>query len=100
MTAERTYCYPNPARESDLTVRVFLEEPAIIEVEVFDVSGERVARFARDGLPTANEIVWETAGVASGLYLVRIEAAEPGGAATPAGRARFETRVIRVAVIR
>jgi M6 family metalloprotease-like protein len=99
MTTERTYCYPNPARESDLTVRVFLEEPALIEVEVFDVSGQRVARFEREGLPTANEIVWETAGVASGLYFVRIEAADPAGAVF-GGRTRFESAVIRVAVIR
>jgi len=101
LAAGRTYCYPNPAVGSDLTIRVHLEEPAEIEVEVLDVSGQRVARFTKDGQPTANEVVWPTAGVASGLYLVRVEARASGGAAAygwPGGRR--ETRVMKVAVIR
>jgi hypothetical protein len=103
IAAGRTYCYPNPARESDLTIRVYLEEPAEIEVEVLDVAGERVANFVRDGHPTANEIVWDTEGVPSGLYFIHVEAGVGGPVATgPPGieRGRTESWTMKVAVIR
>lgn len=98
----RTYCYPNPAERSDLTVRVFLEEAADIEVEIFDVSGEVVARFEREGVLTVNEIAWSTSGVASGLYMVRVEVSEPVDSyyAQYAGQARSESKTMKVAVIR
>ena len=102
MTSERTYCYPNPARSSDVTVRVVLEESAEIEVEITDVAGGRVARFVRDGVRAVNEIVWETAGFASGLYFVRVDVRVPGpGGAAPGGSAgRSESRVMKVGLIR
>ena len=68
------YCYPNPAKGADLTIRAWLDEPADLEVEILDVAGERVARLTADGVPTVNEIVWDLSGVPSGLYIVRLEA--------------------------
>ena len=113
MVPRRTYCYPNPARLSDLTVRVYLEEEADIEVEIMDVAGEVVARFERPGVPTVNEITWSTAGVASGLYIVRVLVTEPGAGASSGGwagsggdagsiaeRPRTESATMKVAVIR
>ena len=102
LSPERTYCYPNPAERSDLTIRVFLEEEADIEVEIMDVAGDVVARFEREGGLTVNEIKWSTSGVASGLYMVRVEVidsvdtyyAEPGRAP------RSESKTMKVAVIR
>jgi len=103
MVHDRTYCYPNPARESDLTVRVYLEGEADIEIEIMDVTGQIVERFERDGEPTVNEIVWETSGVASGLYLVRVEVTEPlpaGVYAEPGLTVLSEHKTMKVAVIR
>jgi hypothetical protein len=102
LSQARTYCYPNPAERSDLTVRIFLEEAADIEVEILDVAGEVVARFEREGALTVNEIVWSTSGVASGLYLVRVKASEPVDSyyAQYPGQARSESKTMKVAVIR
>ena len=102
LSQERTYCYPNPAEGSDLTVRVYLEEEADIEVEVFDVAGEVVARFEREGVLTVNEITWSTSGVASGLYVVRVEVSDPldSYAAQYIGETRSESKTMKVAVIR
>jgi len=102
LSPERTYCYPNPALRSDLTIRVFLEEPADIEVEILDVAGEVVARFEREGDLTVNEITWNTSGVASGLYIVRVKVVDPLDAyyAGPGRQPRSESKSMKVAVIR
>ena len=98
---ERTYCYPNPAERSDLTIRVFLEEPADIKIEILDVAGEVVARFEREGVLTVNEITWSTSGVASGFYLVRVEATDPDGYyGQPGSSPRLESKTMKVAIIR
>ena len=102
LSHERTYCYPNPAERSDITIRVFLEEEADIEVEILDVSGEVVERFEREGGLTANEIEWSTSGVASGLYMVRVEVSDPVDSyyAQYNRRTRSESKTMKVAVIR
>jgi M6 family metalloprotease-like protein len=102
MSPERTYCYPNPAKESDLTVRVYLEEEADIEVEIMDVAGQVVARFVREGVLYVNEVVWPTSGVASGLYLVRATVSDSSVDvwSTPVTEARTESKTMKVAVIR
>jgi hypothetical protein len=103
LVPDRTYCYPNPAKEEDLTVRVFLEEAADIEVEIMDVAGEVVKRFEGVGEPTVNEFTWETSGVASGLYIVHVEVTEslpPGYFAEPGMRLAHESKIMKAAVIR
>jgi len=102
LSPERTYCYPNPAERSDLTIRVFLEEAADIEIEILDVAGEVVARFEREGVLTVNEVTWSTSGVASGLYIVRVEATDPLDAyyASSGTSPRSESKTMKVAVIR
>jgi M6 family metalloprotease-like protein len=102
MDADRTYCYPNPARESDLTIRVHLDEPATIEVEILDVTGQVVGRFEVEGARSVNEITWATSDVASGLYIVRVEVTEPmrQGAAAPVSDVRSEAKIMKIAVIR
>jgi len=101
MDPERTYCFPNPARRRDLTVRVHLEEPAPIVVEFLDVTGQVVDRMEREGVHAVNDIVWGTDGVASGLYLVRVEVgrspvAQLGGCGHRSG----EVKIMKVAVVR
>jgi len=102
LSQTRTSCYPNPAERSDMTIRVFLEEEADIEVEILDVAGEVVARFEREGGLTVNEITWSTSGVASGLYIVRVLVSDPVDAneAQFRGQVRSESKTMKVAVIR
>ncbi len=102
LSSSRTYCYPNPATRSDLTVRVFLDEPADIDVEIYDVTGQRVAHLVSDGIQSVNEIVWDTSRVASGLYVVRVEASVPDPASSTTMREgrRREEKIMKVAVIR
>ncbi len=105
LAEDRTYCYPNPARGSDLTVRVYLEEPADLEIEIFDVSGQIVESFLLAGQATVNEVVWETDGVASGLYIVRVEASaqaleEPSPFAPRGSDVRSEIKIMKAAVLR
>ncbi|MBN2564388.1 MAG: T9SS type A sorting domain-containing protein [Candidatus Eisenbacteria bacterium] len=102
MAYDRTYCYPNPARGSDLTIRVCLEEEARIDVDILDVTGQIVEHMERDGTAPVNEIRWNTTGVASGLYIVRVQATEPmtSGAAALVGGVRSESKTMKVALIR
>jgi len=102
LSTERTYCYPNPAERSDLTIRVFLEEEADIEVEILNITGEIVARFEREGVLTVNEITWSTSGVASGLYLVRVKATDSLDKyyVGPGRPPRSRSKTMKVAVIR
>jgi len=97
---EGTYCYPNPARRSDLTIRIALEEPAELDVEIFDVSGQLIERIRADGVPTVNEVVWRTDGAASGLYIVRVEASAGGAGGLGAAGGRSEAKLMKVAVLR
>jgi M6 family metalloprotease-like protein len=102
---ERTYCYPNPARGSDMTVRVYLGEAADLDVRIFDVSGQIVQSYELEGQATVNEIVWETDDVASGLYIVRVEASAPVLEApspfAPLGSdTRSEIKIMKAAVLR
>ena len=84
--------FPNPFGDR-LTVAYRLEAPAAVRVEVFDALGRRVALLA-DG-PSASEgrVQWDAAGVASGVYVVRLTAEADGAA--PASVRRSVVRVGR-----
>ncbi len=101
MAHDRTYCYPNPARGEDLTVRVYLEESTDILVEIMDLTGQVVETMRADGVPTVNELVWETGDAASGLYLVRVEVGgERLDPLTASRTGRAEQKLMKVALIR
>lgn len=98
---DRTYCYPNPARRSNVVVRFFLDEPADVEIEILDVSGQEVERFEVEGVYTVNEVTWDTSDVASGLYLVHVEAFGPGSGTGVRDASRpSEVKTLKVAIIR
>jgi M6 family metalloprotease-like protein len=97
---ERTYAYPNPARGEDPVLRVFLDERAEVEIEIFDVTGELVDRIEREGVRGPQEIRWDVSDVASGLYIVRIEATRPGTGALLGEAAESEIKLMKVAVVK
>jgi len=72
---ERFYNYPNPVLDGRTTIRYFLgETPDRVTLNIYDLSGERIARFTG---PTAggtdNEVIWECDGVTGGVYRCVIE---------------------------
>ncbi len=74
---EKFYNYPNPVREGSTTIRYFLgEEANNVSLNIYDLSGQRVTSL--DG-PTGggmdNEVVWDCAGVTSGVYrcVIKVE---------------------------
>ena len=75
---QQVYCYPNPVKDGEQAhVRFFLNQPARVELQVFDALGQRVEKLIVDegmAAPTENEIAWSTEAYASGLYLCRLEA--------------------------
>ncbi|NNF57350.1 MAG: T9SS type A sorting domain-containing protein [Rhodothermaceae bacterium] len=84
-----TAAFPNPFRET-LTVGYTLPEAATVRVTVFDVLGREVATLVNEQVAGQQSAVLSGSELASGLYLVRVEA---DGAV-----ARYETttRVLRV----
>ena len=83
--------YPNPLRGDALTVRFVVGEATTLDLEAFDLDGRSVAHTTLQGEPGAagNQIRWDLAGLASGLYHVRIRAQD-------LGFERFE----RIAIVR
>jgi len=69
--------YPNPGiGDPDRVIQFVLPVDGHVRVELFDIGGRRV-RSLIDGQLTAGrqETHWTTAGLAAGVYLVRLEAA-------------------------
>ena len=80
---DRAYCYPNPVADGErVYLRFFLNEPARIQLEVFDAIGERIQRIDWEqelATPAENEMGWSTRGYASGLYVCRLQARTADG---------------------
>ncbi len=67
--------YPNPFNPST-TIRYGLPEGAEVTIEIFNIIGERVARFDegfRD--PGRHYLVWDARGLPGGVYFYRLKAA-------------------------
>ena len=66
--------YPNPFNAST-TIRFDLPLTADVKLDVFDVLGRRVATLADDVYSAGqHNILWNTAGVSSGVYFYRLRA--------------------------
>jgi hypothetical protein len=66
---------PNPVREAT-AIRFTLPRPAEVTLAVFDAAGRQVAHLVEGPRPAGRHAVrWEPAGLASGIYWCRLEAA-------------------------
>lgn len=66
--------YPNPANPST-TIRYALPKPGPVSLRVYDLLGREVVRLVGAEQPAGHHsVVWEAGGVASGVYLYRLEA--------------------------
>ncbi|MDE2698704.1 MAG: T9SS type A sorting domain-containing protein, partial [Gemmatimonadota bacterium] len=94
LPAARAYLYPNPIRNGDRArIRFFLLEPAEISMTIYNPLGEKIADLTHDNpMPnTDNEIAWDVADYASGLYICRLQASNS---------TRTEVRFIKAAIIK
>ena len=66
--------YPNPFNPKTM-IRYALPRDGLVRLEIFDINGRRVHRLS-DGIQQAgiHEIEWDSAGAASGVYLLRMQA--------------------------
>ncbi|MHB8079012.1 MAG: immune inhibitor A domain-containing protein [Candidatus Krumholzibacteriia bacterium] len=85
---DRVVVYPNPARNSRVTVRFYSADTTPARLALHDLDGEIVAEAtAPANAGVVNEFVWDLPRLAGGVYLLRVEA---GGAT---GRRRWLTRL-------
>jgi hypothetical protein len=69
-------CYPNPFN-SRLNIEFGISQPLDVRVDVFDISGRKVAEIFQEALDAGNHhVVWDADGCASGIYFYRIQAGE------------------------
>jgi hypothetical protein len=67
--------HPNPFNPST-TIRFDLPKMSPVHVAVFDVTGRQVAVLATGTMPAGeHQLNWDASGMASGLYIYRLEAA-------------------------
>ncbi len=72
---DKAYNYPNPNTGDVTTIRYYLKENAAVTIRILDTAGDLVQQFGGPGFGGVdNEIVWNVADIASGVYLCQIEA--------------------------
>jgi hypothetical protein len=70
--------YPNPSHDGTVRLRMTAQRPGSYDLRIFDLEGEQV--FARSGVLVAGtqEVVWNCAGKASGVYVCRFVSSAAG----------------------
>ncbi len=78
------YNYPNPVTTGNTTIRYFLGENAnSVELAIFDLNGQEIERLSGPTIGMVdNEIIWNCAGVTSGIYRCVISVEFAGGTET------------------
>ncbi len=90
---DRFFAYPNPARGDETTFRYFSLVAGRAHLTIYNLEGEEVVRLSHDGGDgVVEEVHWPLAGLASGVYMCRLDAPAVDGGST--------RRIIRLAVER
>jgi hypothetical protein len=68
--------YPNPFNPST-SIEFALPKPGFVTLKIYNTLGEEVATLVSEKLPAGkHQRVWEAQGLASGVYLYRLQAGE------------------------
>jgi hypothetical protein len=62
--------HPNPARESVFFTFALPQNSSSVSLRVFDVNGKIV--FAKEGILSSQDLVWETKSIQSGIYIYQV----------------------------
>jgi hypothetical protein len=72
---ENLYVYPNPVRKTSAKIRFKAVGLRYGNAKVFNLAGDLVQDVSFDVYPCAeNEVRWDTSNLASGVYIIRVEA--------------------------
>ncbi len=75
MPTQLVYNYPNPTEGNFTTIRYRLEQPALVDIQIFDLTGELVDALMGPGEGQAdNEAIWDLTHVESGVYFCQVRA--------------------------
>jgi hypothetical protein len=81
--------YPNPFNPST-AIEFALQKASLVTLKIYDLLGKEVATLVAEKLPAGkHQRVWEAKGLASGVYVYRLEA---GDHSTSSGRGLVQTR--------
>jgi Secretion system C-terminal sorting domain len=88
--------YPNPFNPST-TIEFALPKASFVTLKIYDLLGNGVAILVAEKLPAGkHQRVWEAKGLASGVYLYRLQASDPSAnfpsKSGQAGRGFVQTR--------
>jgi hypothetical protein len=68
--------YPNPFNPST-AIKFALPKPSFVTLKIYDLLGNEVATLVAEKLPAGkHQRVWDATGLASGVYLYRLQAGE------------------------
>ncbi len=92
MDTDRTYAYPNPVYEENVTLRVQCESAKSIEIRMYDLAGYYIETLKITDTKTMmpNEIIWNVKDVESGVYFAHVTASKDG---------KTQSTVLKIAVI-
>ena len=80
MVVKSVYNYPNPVEGKSTVIRYKLECSADVNIEIIDLNGNLIDRFAGPGNAFMNnEVVWNVENVSSGIYFCRVYAKSDKG---------------------
>jgi len=80
---DRFFAYPNPARGDEATFRYFSAIAGRARLTIYNLEGEVVVRLSHDGGDgVLEEIRWPLAGLASGVYMCRLDVPAVDGGST------------------
>lgn len=86
------YNWPNPASD-ETYIRYFLNYDATVDVNIFDILGEKVKSFHRQNQLAGfdHEITWSLSNIARGVYVAVVKAE---------GNGKSETKLVKIAVVK
>ncbi len=84
LAENEVYTYPNPAKGDALTFKFRPVYKADVTIDVYNVAGEKVARLEKKDCLSGvwSEIAWQVRGIASGVYVYRLQARTASGKKT------------------
>lgn len=91
LVEKQPYNWPNPAKGNHTNFRFSINEPATIEINIYDINGDRIAKLNQSAEKNNEDfdLRWNLSDVSSGVYIAKIKVS---------GAGKSEKYTIKVAV--